>query len=295
MRNTASGPALALPRSRRSRAHARKMLRLIPVYVAVGVGGIVFAIPFYWMLRTAVMPSWQIYVFPPDWIPAQIVLDNFSIPFRIFPFARWFLNTLIVATSATLGATASSAPVGFAFARLRFPLKHSLFVVVLATMMLPQQVRLVPSYLLFSGLGWVNTWLPLIVPQCLAPAFYVFLYRQFFMTIPIEMDEAALIDGCNPLSIFWRIHLPMSIPAMGVVAIFEFRSAWNDLMNPLIYIRRVDQFTLALGLKLFQGHMNVRMQGLMAASLLSILPLIFMFFIAQRQFIQGIVITGVKG
>jgi len=271
------------------------LLRLIPVYIAVAFGAIIFAIPFYWMIRTAVMPTWQIYVFPPDWIPAEIKLDNFLIPFKIFPFGTWFLNTIFVSTAATLGATASSACVGFSFARLRFPFRDTLFVIVLATMMLPHQVRLVPTYLLFSELGWVNTWLPLIVPQCLAPAFFVFMLRQFFMSIPVEIDEAAFIDGCSPLTLFYRIHLPLSIPALGVVAIFEFRGMWADFMNPLIYIRKVKLFTLALGLKLFQGNMTVRMQGLMCASLMSILPLIIMFFVAQRKFIQGIVISGVKG
>lgn len=265
------------------------------LYLAVILGGIIFAVPFYWMIRTALMPTWQVYVWPPEWIPAEFHWENFKVPFAVFPFARWFVNSAIIAGAAAIGTALSSAMVGFSFARLRFPFRDTLFVVVLATMILPEHVRLIPTYLLFTWLGWVNTFLPLIVPQWLAPAFFVFLLRQFFMTIPKEIDDSAAIDGCSPFGLLWRIHLPMSLPAIGVVMIFQITFQWNDFLNPLIYLHSVKNYTVALGLRLFQGQLSTNMQALMAASLLAILPTIVVFFFAQRYFVQGIVVSGVKG
>lgn len=270
------------------------VLRVL-LYLAVALGAIVFAIPFYWMIRTAVMPGHQVYIFPPVWIPEEIRLENFRVPFQAFPFARWLLNSATIGGLAVIGAVLSSSITGFGFARLRMPLRDFLFVVLLSTMMLPDQVRLIPTYLLFVKLGWVNTFLPLVVPTWLAPAFYVFLMRQFFMTLPSEMDDAAYIDGCSPLGVYWRIALPMSLPAIGVAAIYSFTYAWNDFMHPLIYLQKIDIFTVAVGLRLFQSSFVTNMQGLMAAALVSALPTITLFFIAQRYFVQGIVITGLKG
>jgi len=265
------------------------------LYLAVAVGAIIFAIPFYWMIRTAFMPSWQIYQFPPQWIPAELHPENFTAPFRVFPFGRWFANSFLVAILGTLGTVVSSSLVGFSFARLRFPLREPLFVLVLATIILPEHVRLIPTYLIFVQLGWIGTYLPLIIPRWFAPAFHVFLLRQFFMTIPKEIDDAALIDGCSPWGLFWRIHLPLSTAALGVVAIFQFTFEWNDFLNPLIYLHDLNNFTIALGLRLFQGQLSNKLQELMAASLLAVLPTIALFFFAQRHFVQGIVISGVKG
>jgi len=247
------------------------------------------------MLRTAVMPSWQVYVFPPEWIPEEIHLEYFRQPFATWPFAAWLLNTVLVATVATIGTLGSSSIVGFSFARLRTPGRNALFMIVLATMMLPYQVRLIPTYVLFVKLGWVNTYLPLLVPRYLAPAFYVFLFRQFFMTIPQEMDDAAVIDGCDPFGLFVRLHLPMSVPVLGVAAIMQFRHMWNEFMEPLIYVQNVDNFLISQGLRLFSSRLQIDMQGLMAASTISIVPLIILFFIAQRYYIEGIVVSGVKG
>jgi ABC-type glycerol-3-phosphate transport system permease component len=265
------------------------------LYTAVIIGAVIFGIPFYWMVRTAFMPAWQIYIFPPEWIPAEFHPENFLAPFEVFPFGRWFLNSGLVATLSTLGAVVSSAIVGFSFARLRFPFRDAIFVLVLATIILPEHVRIIPTYLLFAKLNWVDTYLPLIVPKWFAPAFHVFLLRQFFLTIPKEMDDAAFIDGCSPWGLFWRIHMPLSTPALGVVAIFQFTFEWNDFLHPLIYVHEVNDFTIALGLNLFRGQLALNLQDLMAASLLAILPTILLFFFAQRHFVQGIVVSGVKG
>lgn len=265
------------------------------LYVAVLIGAVIFAIPFYWMLRTALMPAWQVYRFPPEWIPAEYHWENFLAPFAVFPFERWFLNSAIIAIASAAGTALSASIVGFSFARLRWPLRDTLFVIVLATMILPNHVRLIPSYLLFVELGWIETFWPLIVPNLLAPAFFVFLMRQFFMTIPKEMDDSGYIDGCSPFGLFWRIHLPLSLPALGVAMIFQFNNQWNDFLNPLLYLHRVNNFTLAIGLRLFQGQLSNKMQELMAAALLATLPTVIVFFFAQRYFVQGIVISGVKG
>lgn len=291
---TLAQPTKAYSDKKRRRTSSELVTRLL-LYLAILLGAIIFAIPFYWMIRTALMPKWQVYRFPPEWIPAELIWTNFQDPFKVFPFGRWFLNSAIVAFLCALGTALSASMVGFSFARLRFPLRDILFVVVLATMILPEHVRLIPSYLMYVWLGWVDTILPLVVPTWLAPAFFVFLMRQFFMTIPKDYDDAAYIDGCNPLSLFWRIHLPLSLPALGVVIIFQLTFQWNDFLNPLIYLHKVNDFTIALGLRLFQGQMSNNMQTLMAASLLAVLPTLIVFFFAQRYFVQGIVVSGVKG
>jgi ABC-type glycerol-3-phosphate transport system permease component len=267
----------------------------IALYAAIILGAFIFALPFYWMIRTALMPKWQVFQFPPQFFPAELIWANFYEPFKVFPFGRWFINSGIIAIMAAIGTALTASMVGFSFARLRFPYRDTLFIVVLATMILPEHVRIIPNYLLFSKLGWVDTFLPLIVPNWLAPAFFVFLMRQFFMTIPKEYDDAGYIDGCSPFSLFWRIHLPMSMAAIGVVVIFQLTFQWNDFLYPLIYLHKVPDFTIAIGLRLFQGQMSNNMQVLMAASLLAILPTLIVFFFAQRYFVQGIVVSGVKG
>ncbi|MEZ4661600.1 MAG: carbohydrate ABC transporter permease [Caldilineaceae bacterium] len=223
-------------------------------------------------------------------------MGKFQDAFCGFPLWRLVRQHALIAIMSAIGTAISASMVGFSFARLRFPMRDTLFLIVLATMIMPEHVRLVPTYLLFVALGWVGTYLPLIVPNWFAPAFFVFLLRQFFMTIPKELDDAAFIDGCNPWSLFWRIHLPLSVPALGVVIIFMITFQWNDFLNPLIYIQGVNDFTVALGLRLFQGQMTTNMQGLMAASLLAALPTIVMFFLPSAILCRhcGIGREGVK-
>ncbi len=276
-------------------SNVQELLLRVLLYLAILIGAVIFAMPFYWMIRTAVMPKSEVYQFPPLWVPSELVWANFTHPFQVFHFSQWFLNTLLIAVTSMIGTTLSAAITGFSFARLRFPLRDFLFVVVLATMILPEHIRLIPNFLLYTKLGWVDTFLPLIVPNLFAPAFFVFLLRQFFLTIPRDYDDAAYIDGCTPLSLFWKIHLPLSLPALGVVNIFQLTFIWNDFTNPLIYLHKEPQFTVALGLRLFQGRMSNNMQDLMAASLIAVLPTLIVFFFAQRYFVQGIVVSGVKG
>jgi ABC-type glycerol-3-phosphate transport system permease component len=212
------------------------------------------------------------------------------------PFGLYVRNTLFLAIGRIVGLLFTCSLVAYSFARLRWKGRDTLFFIVLATLMIPFEVTLVPQYVLFSKIGWVNTFLPLIVPAFFAGnPFFIFLMRQFFMSISPELDDAARIDGCGYFDIYWRIILPLSKPVLAVVAIFAFQNNWNSFLLPLIYLHDRDLYTLALGLNLFQEQYYTRWTLLMAASLTIMLPVIVLFFILQRYFIQGVVFTGVKG
>jgi len=275
------------------RTRIQRVILRVLLYAVVAAGGVIFAMPFVWMVRTSVMPMWQIYVFPPQWIPAEIVLDNYRFPG--LPFPRFFLNSTIIAMLNVSGAVVTSSIVAFAFARIRFPGREQLFMVVLATMMLPGQVTLIPTYVIFSRLGWLDTYLPLCLRSWIGNPFHVFMLRQFFMTLHRELDDAARIDGCSLFGLYWRIALPLSLPALGVVCIFEFTFMWNNFYLPLIYLNDMKKFPIALGLRLMQGQYRTNMGGMMAGALVAVAPTLIIFFLAQRYFVQGIVITGIKG
>jgi ABC-type glycerol-3-phosphate transport system permease component len=268
----------------------------IALYAIIVVGAVVFAMPFVWMIRTALMPPWQVYTFPPEWIPEEMYWENWIRPWNMLPFHIFFRNTIYVVALKVLGTIFSSAVAAYGFARLRFPGRDFLFILVLSVMMLPQQVTLIPQYLIYSRLGWINSFKPIWVGVWLgASSFNLFLMRQFFMTIPKEMDDAARIDGCGIFSTFWRIMVPLSLPALGVISIFEFTYSWNEFLVPLIYLNEERLFTLAIGLRRFQTTLTLEMEALMAATVTTLLPVLLVFFFAQRYFVQGIVITGVKG
>ena len=262
----------------------------------VAAGSIMFILPFAWMVSTSLKSSDEVLRFPPVWIPASLRFENYSVPWGRLPFGTYYRNTITVVVLNLLGTLLSSSIVAYGFARLRFRGRNLLFILVLSTMMLPAQVTLVPTYYLFAKLGWVNSLKPLIVPVYFGSPFSIFLLRQFFMTISHELDDAAEIDGCGFLSIYWRIILPLSRPALGVIAIFQFTYDWNDFFSALIYINSPKHFTIALGLRTLQSTvLYVPMQHIMAMTLVAMLPVLLIFVLAQRYFIQGIVITGIKG
>ncbi len=280
----------------RIKARPQEFLLRILLYIVVLAGAIAFAIPFVWMIRTAIMPTWQIYTFPPEWIPEELHFENFREPFKVFPFARWYRNTAMLVVLNVVANLLTNSMAAFSLSRLRYPGRDAIFMIILTTLMVPYQVRLIPQYLLYARLGWINTLYPLWVPTFLADnAFSIFLLRQFFMTIPIEMDDAAVIDGCGIFSLYWRIALPLSLPALGVVAIYQFTWTVNNFMAPLIYLENMKLFPIALGLAFFRGRYYTRMAELMAATLMVVTPMLILFFLAQRYFVQGIVMTGVKG
>ncbi len=274
----------------------QRRLGFTVLLLVIALGSVIFALPFVWMLSTSLKASEQVYVFPPVWIPQEFRWENYVEAWTRVPFPTFYMNTLIIVLLNQVGAIFSNALVAFGFARLRFRGRNFFFLLMLSTLMLPSQVTLIPTYFLFSKLGWVNTFRPLIVPVYFGSAFNIFLLRQYFMTIPPELDDAAKIDGCGFWGIFWRIIVPLAAPALGVVAIFQFTYDWNNFFDPLIYINSPKLFPVALGLRMLQGTLvQVPVQQIMAMTLVSIIPVLIVFVVAQHRFIQGIVVTGVKG
>lgn len=265
------------------------------VYTLLALGTVVFMLPFYWMVISSLKPSYAVLKVPPDWLPIPPRWENFPEALTYVPFGRYALNTLFVTVFSVIGTLFSSTLVAYGFARLRAPGKNVLFLLLLATMMLPYPVTMVPVFVIFSKLGWINTFRPLIVPTFLGVPFYIFLLRQFFMTIPRELEDAARIDGANTLQIIWHVIVPLSKPALAAVAIFTFQATWNDFLGPLIYLNDQSKYTISLGLSFFRSTYQVNWAYLMAASLVTMLPIVVVFFLAQRVFIQGITLTGIKG
>ncbi len=256
---------------------------------------ILFLMPWAWMLSTAGKTTDLIWKMPPVWFPPNYQWQNYPEAWLMGDFGRYYLNTLFICAVAIFATVMSSTLAAYAFARINFRGREVLFVIVLSTMMLPTQVTLIPLYMIFSKLAWVNTFRPLLVPLFFGDAFSIFLLRQFFMTVPKEYDDAALIDGCTRFGVLFRILMPMVRPALVVVAIFTFTWAWNDYMGPLIYLNSPKLFTVTLGLTRFMGRTSVEIQYLMAMTAVSTLLPITIFFLTQRFFIQGIVISGIKG
>jgi len=280
----------------------RKTLHIIgrvALYAILTIGAIVFSLPFLWMLSSSVKPNALTYVVPVVWLPPpgewhwERYVESWDL--MTVPFTTFYLNTLKITVANIIGLVLSSSMVAFAFARIRFWGRDVLFLILLSTMMLPAQVTLIPIYLFWTQFGLVNTFWPLIVPEWLSNAYNVFLLRQFMMTISLEMDDAARIDGAGWFRIYWQIIVPMSKAALGVIAIQAFQWNWNNFLGPLIYLNETPKFTIAIGLRLFQTQQSQNMPTTMAMSVVAMLPPLLMFFFAQRYFIQGIVISGVKG
>jgi len=283
-------------RRRRAARIARKVLTKAVVYLAILPLAAFIIMPFAWMLGSSFKPIGSGIKFPPQFIPNPAVLTNYPYVFKTIPFFRYFLNSTIVVVGVLVGEVLSASVVGFSFARLRFPGRNFLFILLLATMMIPYPVTMVPTFIVFRLIRWVDTYLPLIVPAFAAPAFAVFLMRQFFMTINRELDDAAKVDGCNELLTLFRILMPLSMPALTTIAIFSFTANWNDFLGPLIYLSSSTKYTLALGinyLRSFRGGGDLAPQ--MAASVMFVTPCVILFFVAQKYFVQGIVTTGLKG
>ena len=265
------------------------------LYAVIAFGAIVFAFPFVWMISTSVKPAYQVMLMPPVWIPERFEWVNYVRPFQELPFFLFFRNTIIVTLAGMTGVLLSSSIAAFSFSRMRFPFRDTFFVVMLATLMLPYPVTMIPTYVLFAKLRLINTFAPLVGPEWLGSPFVIFLLRQYMMTIPLEMDDAARIDGCSWFGLYWRIVVPLSTPALGVAAIYSFTFHWNDFIRPVIYLNQMDLFTVPLGMALLNNRYSVDFGGTMAIATLSLIPVLIVFFTAQRNFIQGIVVSGVKG
>lgn len=273
----------------------RRRLSNLAVHATLLVGLILMFIPLAWTISTSLKKPGEVFLFPPTFIPSEIIWHNYVDAVTAIPFFQYLGNTVLITGLSVLGKVISVTLVAFAFARLRWWGRDTLFLIMLSTLMLPPHVTLVPQFILFKNLGWINTFLPLIIPQFFGGPWLTFLVRQFLLTLPRDLDDAARIDGCSSFGLFWRIILPLARPAILIIVIFVFNSTWNEFLLPLIYLQSQENFTLALGLRLFQGEASTSWHLLMAASLLTMLPVLILFFAAQKYFMQGIVFTGVKG
>lgn len=279
------------------RKRTRKILHAVVVYALVLPGALIFILPLLWMISTALKDPKQIFIYPPEWIPNPVKWSNFWEGWNAYlPFDRFLRNSLIITVNNIIGNLFSCCLAAYGFARLRARGKNILFMLVLATMLLPQEVTVIPQYVLFTRLGWNNTWLPLMVPPWFGWPFFIFLLRQFFMSIPHDLDEAARLDGASSWRILWSIILPLAKPALATVVIFAFIGNWNNFLYPLIYIRDLDKQVLAVGLNMFRGQYGqVDFHYMMAVSLIVLMPVLVVFFFGQRLFVQGIALTGIKG
>ena len=276
------------------------------VHVILLASAFVIFFPILWMISSSLKPTAMVVSYPPRLIPSVFRWANFVDMFGLAPFGRYAWNSAQIVSLNVLGTVLSASLVAFGFARLRFPLRDFWFIIVLSTMMLPSVVTLVPVYVIMSKLGWIDSFKPLVVPSFFGGgAFYIFLLRQFFSTIPFELDDAARVDGCSNWRIYSRILMPLSTSALGIVALFTFVAVYQDFMSPIIYLTSVEKFTLPIGLYYFKAVATAGTFGLvtstgsyynflMAASLVVMLPPILLFFFTQRSFMQGVVITGLK-
>jgi multiple sugar transport system permease protein len=276
---------------RRWQGQGRRLLIHVLLLPAAGA----FIIPFLWMISTSLKPNSQLFSYPPVWIPNPIMWENYPKSVTYVPFFTYFGNTLIIALLSVIGVVVSSSLVAYSLARIPWPGRHLLFLLTIATLMLPFQVTLIPVFLVFKNLGWVGDFRPLILPQFFGYALYIFLLRQFFMTIPQELSEAARIDGASEFRIYWSVVMPLARPALATVAVFQFIRSWTDYLGPLIYLSDQSLYTLQLGLYQYSSQYGREWGLLMAAAVLITLPVIIIFFFTQRTFVQGVTLSGIKG
>ncbi|MFN8446662.1 MAG: carbohydrate ABC transporter permease [Caldilineaceae bacterium] len=278
----------------RSQKRASQLGKLL-IHLFLLLVGLLFALPLIWQISSSLKIDKQLFVFPPIWIPQPVDWQNYPEALAAMPFVTYVGNTLWIALWNVIGIQLSCIPVAYGLSRIQWPGRNLLFVLVLATMMMPYPVTMIPLYILFKNLGWIGTMKPLIVPAFLGGPFFIFLLRQFFMTIPMELSDAATIDGCSHLQILRHIILPLAKPVLATVALFTFMANWNDFLGPLIYLSDDAQYTLSIGLQRFLVLHQAKWAYLMAASTVFTIPIIVLFFFTQRTFIQGITLTGLKG
>lgn len=276
---------------------ALKSRSLPPIlsFLVLVITACVFVAPFMWMVSTSLKLDSQIFTEKVRWIPRPFQWSNYPSALTSFPFFLYLRNTLFICVMTMIGTVISAALPAYGFSRIKWKGRDTLFLILIMTIMLPAQVTMLPVFLIFRWLGWTGTFLPLIVPPFLGGAFSIFLLRQFFLTIPQELSDSARIDGCSELGILSRVIVPLAKPAIATVALFAFTNAWIDFLNPLMYLHDESSYTLAIGLQGFLGRHQNEWSLLMAAATVMTLPMLVLFFFAQRTFIQGIALTGMKG
>ena len=292
---------IAVQEASRADAGTRRWLggaRNGTLYIVLLSVALLSIVPLWWMISTSLKTKPEIYLYPPTLWPVVPQWHNYVDAWTAdgMRFTRWTLNTLLIAGVVLVGVLLTSSLCAYGFARIRFPGRNFWFVATLASIMLPSQVTLIPLYIVFFRIGWLDTFLPLTVPAWFGGgAINIFLIRQFFLGIPLELEDAARIDGASRLKIWWHLFLPLSLPALTTVAIFTFQNAWNDFYGPLIYLSSGDNYTLTLGMSMFRGVYTEEMHYMMAIAFLMAIPMIVIFFFAQRYYIRGVVLSGMKG
>jgi multiple sugar transport system permease protein len=264
-------------------------------YVICTLMALIYVFPLYWLLVTALKTDGEVFQLPPSFLPANPQWQNFGAATEYIPFWQYMGNTLIIALLTIIGTLVSCTLIAYGFARIKWPGRNILFIVYLSTIMLPTQVTMIPLYIIYRQIGWIGTFMPLIVPAFFGNALFVFLLRQFMMSIPTELSEAAKIDGASEVGILRYVMLPLLRPALATVSLFTFVNVYRDFLGPLIYLSDQNQWTISLGLKLFQNMYGAQWQLMMAASTLAMVPIIVLFFFTQKTFVEGISLTGIKG
>lgn len=281
----------------RRRPTARGRIGTMITVVLLIVVAVACLLPFVWLVRSSLMTDAQIFVFPPEWIPDPFAWSNYSGALEAAPFLRYFLNTVTIAVLVVVGSLLSCSAAAFAFSRLRWPGRNIVFALVLSSLLLPWAVTLVPSFIGWQWLGFIDTFVPLTAPAFFAAGqgFNIFLLRQFFLQLPTELDHAVYVDGGTPWTVYWKVVLPLNKGPLTLVAIFSTIFVWNDLLGPVIYLNSEDNYTLSQGLASFSSAYTSDWGYLMAATVVVILPIVALFFVAQRQIIEGVALTGLKG
>ena len=264
-------------------------------YAALILTAFTMIFPFYWMVATSLKSEARVFAFPPDWIPNPAILTNYAYILTELPFDRYIFNSVKVSSLWTFGIILSSSLAAYAFARVRFWGREALFVITLGALMIPGQITMIPLYVVMTRIGWVDTHLPLIVPAYLGSAFGIFLIRQYFMTIPQELNDAAKIDGCSHFGIYWRIMMPLAKAVIATLALLSFMGSWNDLLGPVIYLFDEQLFTLPLALTRFRGMYYTAWANMMAGATITLLPILVVFLFTQQYFVRGVVLSGLKG
>lgn len=277
----------------RRKARVLRAVRTVGLHLLLCALGLAFFMPLVWMISTSLKGDVQLFTYPPQWIPRPPRWQNYPDAVSYINFFRYLLNTVTICFFQVIGASFSSSVVAYGFSRINWPGRDVVFGFVLATLMLPFTVTMIPLFVVFQKIHWINTFLPLTVPAFLGSAYHIFLLRQFYLTIPPELSDSARIDGCSELGIYARLILPLSKSALAVVALFNFLFAWQDFLGPLVYLSDERLYTLAIGIRNFFGR-RVEWQMLMATSTLITLPIIVLFFFTQKTFLQGIALSGIK-
>ncbi len=265
------------------------------LYLGMSLVALLMVVPFYWMVMTSFTPPAAAFTYPPRWYPLTVTLANYARMVEVMPFARFYLNSTFITCSVVVGQLVICSLAGFSFARLHFPFRSQAFALVLGSMMIPHIVNIIPLYVMYRSIGWINTFYPLIIPAIFTGSFGTFLMRQYFMTIPVEVEDAARIDGASTITIFLRIMMPLARPSLAALSIFTFLSTWNDFFSPLIFINSKSKMTITLGIAALHGEFSSEWTVMMAAATASVIPILAVYVIGQKHFIQGIALTGLKG